>query len=145
MPERKITYEVLEHTADTGFLVKAPSWERLYIDAALALTDTMVKLDTIADKETRHLSIKADNKESLMVKWLNEILFVFERDKFLAHRIVFDSFDGKSISATLSGEGYAPTKHGSVSEIKAVTYHQLELGDKTEPEPHFYAKVFLDL
>lgn len=145
MPERKLTYQSLEHKSDSGFFVEAPSLQRLYIDSASALTDLMVKLDQISDEVKMTLSVEAENKEQLLVKWLNEILFLFEKHKFLSKRIVFNHFDGKKISASLFGEKYNPIKHGHVSEIKAVTYHQLELGMKSQPEHVFYAKVFLDL
>lgn len=142
MPEQKIEYELLEHKADTGFLVVAPSWEQLYVHAALALTDMLVRLDHIREKEKKTLSVKAANKESLLVNWLNEILFLFEKERFLAHRILFEKFDGSEIRAALWGEIYDPARHGHFSEVKAVTYHQLELG---EDEKGFFTRVFLDL
>jgi SHS2 domain-containing protein len=145
MPERKLVYHSLEHKSNSGFSVEAPSLQRLYIDAASALTDLMVKLDLIAEIEKRTLTVEAATQDQLMVKWLNEILFLFEKEKFLSKRIVFNHFDGKKISASLFGEMYRPTHHGHVSEIKAVTYHQLELGMRSEPEHVFYAKIFLDL
>jgi len=145
MPERPIEYQVLEHKADTGFLVKAPSLQRLYIDAALAMTDMRVKLDRISDLEKKTATVSADTRERLLVGWLNEILFLFERHQFLVRRIVFDAFDGKQIRATLWGQTYDPIRHGSLSEVKAVTYHQLQVGDRASPEPHFFAQVFLDL
>jgi SHS2 domain-containing protein len=145
MPERKIEYQTLEHKADSGFQVTAPSLARLYIDAALALTDMMVKLDLIKEVEKRTLSVTGENRDQLMVKWLNEILFLFEKEKILCRRIVFDTFDGKKIAASIHGEKFDPPRHGGISEIKAVTYHQLQLGDKELPEPHFFARIFLDL
>jgi SHS2 domain-containing protein len=135
----------LEHKADTGFLVKAPSLQRLYIDAALAMTDMRVKLDRVTDQERKTAKASAENREGLLVSWLSEVLFLFEREKFLCRRIVFDAFDGKKIQATLWGQTYDPLRHGKISEIKAVTYHQLEIGDREQPEPHFFARVFLDL
>lgn len=145
MPERKLSYQSLDHKSDSGFFLEAPSLQRLYIDAASALTDIMVKLDLIEEKEKRTVTVVAPNKEQLLVKWLNEILFLFEKEKFISKKIVFDFFDGKRIRASLFGEFYQPIKHGHVSEIKAVTFHQLELGMRSEPEHTFYAKVFLDL
>lgn len=145
MPERKIEYQRLEHKADTGFLVKAPSWQRVFTDAALCLTDLRVQLDRISDGEKKTVRVQAEDKERLMVKWLTEVLFLFEKEKFLPKRVVFTAFDGRSIQATLWGESYNPLRHGSVSEIKAVTYHQLELGEVPGGEPLFFARVFLDL
>lgn len=145
MPERKISYQSLEHKSDSGFFVEAPSLQRLYIDAGSALTDLMVKLDLISEDEKKTVTVEADTKEQLLVKWLNELLFLFENHKFLSKRIVFNHFDGKKIVAVLFGETYQPVKHGHVSEIKAVTYHQLELGMLSEPNHVFFAKIFLDL
>ena len=145
MPERKIAYQRLEHKADSGFLVTAPSLARLYIDAALVLTDHLVKLPGISDREREQVKLDAPDKEGLMVKWLSEVLFLFEHKKFLSKRIVFDKFDGVQIQATLWGQKYEPLKHGTISEIKAVTYHQLAVGYEETPEPHFFARVFLDL
>ncbi len=143
MAERRIQYEHLEHKPDSGFKVVAPSLERLYIDAALALTDQMVTLDQIKEDSKQVVTITAPDKEALLVRWLNEILFLFEKHKFLARRITFQSFDGKSIQATLIGDTYEPTRHGHVSEIKAVTYHQLKVGHSDTE--NFFAQVFLDL
>ncbi len=145
MPERKLSYQTLEHKSDSGFFIEAPSLQRLYIDAASALTDLLVKLDLIAEAEKKTLHVEAANKEQLLIKWLNEILFLFEKEKFLSKRIVFNHFDDKKISATLFGDTYQPVKHGHASEIKAATFHQLKLGMKSAPDHVFYAKVFLDL
>lgn len=144
MKPESIDYTPLEHTADSGFLVRAPSWERLYIHAALALTDQMVKLSSISESEKLRVSVEAESKERLMVKWLNEILFQFEKNRFLCKRIVFEKFSLSSIKSSLWGEKYVPSKHGHFSEIKAVTYHQLVLGETLE-EHQFFAKIFLDL
>lgn len=145
MAERRVQYRTLDHKADIGFLVEAPSWERLYVDAALALTDIRVQLDRISERDRKVLKVSADEREALMVGWLNEILFLFEKEHFLARRIVFSNFDLKTINATVWGEHYDPLKHGSLSEIKAATYHQLEIGETEKPEHHFYARIFLDL
>ena len=143
--ERRVQYQHLEHKADTGYLVTAPSLERLYIDAALALTDHLVAQDLIETKDKQTVSVSADTRENLLVRWLNEVLFLFEKHRFLAKRIVFTKFDGKQITATLQGEKYESTRHGHVSEIKAVTFHQLQIGEQATPEPHFFARIFLDL
>lgn len=144
MPERRIEYQQVSHKSDTGYLVTAPSLERLYIDAALALTDQMVKLDLIDTSERRTLSASADNRTALMAKWLSEVLALFDKEKILCRRIVFNQFDGKRIGATVFGQKYDPVRHGHVAELKAVTHEQLQMGDKPEPEPHFFARIFLE-
>lgn len=145
MPERKLQYQTLENKLDIGFFVTAPSLERLYIDAGLSLSDQLVKLDLVEASQKQSVAVSGNTREELMVKWLSEILSLFERHQFVTKRIVFNYFDGEAIRATLWGELHQPIKHGHVSEIKAVPCQQLELGDSSTPEPHFYARVFLDL
>jgi len=144
MPERKPSYHSIHRKAESGFSIEAPSLQRLYIDAASALTDIMVKLDLISEGEKKTITVESDTKERLLVNWLNKVLFLFEKEKFLSKRIVVNHFDGKKISGSLFGELYQPVKHGHVSEIKSVSDHQLELGMRSEPDHLFYAKVFLD-
>ncbi len=143
----KVSYEVLEHKSDTGFMVTAPSFQRLYVNAALALTDMRVSLDLIDTGLKKTVEVSADDKESLMVKWLNEILYLFDAERFLCGVVVITEFSLKKIKATLHGQTYIPTKHGHVSEIKAVTYHQLQIGElnKSENGPEFFARIFVDL
>src|SRR5262245_45978111 len=123
MAERKIQYQALDHKTP-GFVVTAPSWERLYIDAGLSLTDMMVRLDRLDTQERHSLLIMGNSKEELMAVWLSELLALFKNQKFLARRIVFNEFDGKKIKATLWGETYQPVKHGHVSDVKPVSEKQ---------------------
>lgn len=146
MPEAKISYQRLDHKAHLGFQVECPSLERLYIHAALALTDSLVKLDTIHEKEERHtISVQADDRASLLVQWLNGVLALLESHRFLAKRIYFDGFDGKRIRATLRGEKYDPVRHGHVSPTKPITTSQVDVGQHADPNVGFYARVVVDM
>jgi len=145
MPERKIEYQRLEKQRDTGFLVKAPSWQRLYTDAALCLTDLRVQLDRVSDGEKRTMEVVADGKETLMTKWLTEVLDLFQKGGFLPKRVVFTKFDGKSIQATLWGEIYNRLRHGSIPNDKTITCRTLEMGELQGPEPSFFVRVLLVL
>jgi SHS2 domain-containing protein len=40
-----LTYQLIDHTADLGIIVKAPNVENLFIFAAQAMTDLIVKGD----------------------------------------------------------------------------------------------------
>ena len=143
MAERKLTYESLHHKAEGGFLVKAPSLERLYIDAALALTDQWVKLDLILEDHKRALTVKGATREILMVAWLNELMQLFVNHRFISKRITFQKFDGKEIHASLFGEVYTPLKHGTVLRFKAVTEPQVQLGEIHAAELQFFARIGL--
>lgn len=139
MPERLISYQVL----NTGFSVTAPSLERLYIDGALSLTDFLVKLDRIQATDTRQVKVAGSNRDELMVKWVGEILSLFEKDHFLARRIIFRKFDGKQIEATLYGEKFDSIRHGGSPNLRSLVPQGLQITDKMDPEPQFSLRVNL--
>ena len=142
MRERKIAYESVNRASSSGIVVKAPSFQRLYIDSGLALTDWMVKLDLISDNEKETVTLTGENQVGLMANWLNEIVSLFQKKKFLCKRIVFNNFDGKNITATVFGERYQSTKHGHVTELKPFTASQLELSGFSDGE-ELSARIFL--
>ena len=144
MPERRVSYQKLNRNAEDAFSVEAPSLQRLYIDAALALTDMRVALDLVDDLTKLQLTAAGATREKLLLAWLNGILGLFAKENFSPKRIVFDKFDGKEIKATLHGQKYDPLRHGSVSTELTVSSSQLEIGEKAVPEPHYFAKVFLE-
>lgn len=143
MPERKIIYESLKHKADGGFLIRAPSLERLFIDAALSMVDQQVSLDRIQDTKKQVLKIEATTKELLMVRWLEQIQGLMEKNQYLPKRIVFNKFDGKKIEATLFGDSYEALRHGTLSTIKTISCQQLQLEENQNGEMHFFAKIQL--
>lgn len=141
MPERALSYESINNKKHTGFIVTAPSWQRLYIDSALALTDLLVDLDLIKEVDKKVVTATGTTKETLMVSFLNEVSKLFETEKFLAHRVVFNTFDGKNISASLFGETYNAVRHGYASDIKSIHEKVVEMGDSTREENQFFARV----
>ena len=144
MPERKVTYERFQDKAHSGILVKAPSWVRLYIDGALALTDVMARVEAIETKEKHPVTVTGSNAENLMLNWLNEILKAYKTRKFVSRRITFEKFGGNTISATLTGETHDPIRHGLAPEITALDASRLAFGDGLLPEPHFFMKIQLN-
>jgi len=141
MPERALTYESINNKKHSGFIVTAPSWQRLYIDSALALTDLLVDLDLIKEIDKKTVEACGETKETLMVSLLNEVSKLFDTEKFLAHRVVFNTFDGKKITASLFGETYHNVRHGYASDIKSIHEKIVEMGESKREENQFYAKV----
>lgn len=141
MPERQLAYQSIENKKHLGFIVTAPSWQRLYIDTALAMTDQLVDQDLIHERDKKIISVKENNPENLMVTWLNAVLTLFETEKFLAKRIVFNEFDGKKISSILFGEKYDPIRHAHANDIKVAYEKVVEMGDSPTEADHFFAKI----
>jgi SHS2 domain-containing protein len=144
MRERAIDYQAISQKADRGFQLEAPSLERLYIDSALAMTDQLVKLNTIQGSERFEILVESNSREGLLALWLNEILQLFENNKFLPRQIYFSQFNGTKIKATLMGETYNPIKHGHVTKLKSIQTEKLKLGTLNNGENTFFARVLLE-
>jgi SHS2 domain-containing protein len=144
MPELKIDYQKLQQHKEPGVFVEAPSMERLYINAALAITDSLVPLDTIADPDRRTIVVEGADQESLLAAWLDAVFSHMNEGRFLCRRIIFESFDGKKIRATLRGEQYESTRHGHLGTVVLDRDH-IEMGADFEGTPRFFAKVFLGI
>jgi SHS2 domain-containing protein len=115
-------YNEIQHTADWELEVWAPDLPGLFEQAArgmCALQDIQIHPQP---RLARQIEITAPDCESLLVKFLNELLYQNEHDGlgFDAYQI---SVAAEQVQATVSG---AQIAH-QARQIKAVTYHNLEI------------------
>jgi len=143
MPERLLEYQTLNQKIDKGFQIQAPSWERLYIDSALAIPDQLVNLSTLEAQDRFFIKVSALSPQSLLADWLNEVWTLFEEKGFLTKRIYFNSFDGKTIEATLLGELYDPIRHRHIPHLKRLSETETQVGVLSNGETGFFARVYL--
>ena len=142
MNSTPVTYQIIDHTADLGIIVKGLDVKSLFIHAAQAITDLMVEGD-ISDKTAiRDVLVKGEDFPDLMVRWLGEILYLFEGEN-----LIVDSIDIKSISpirlkSTLTLASFDPDHHQVLREIKAVTYHQIDVDQR---DNGWEARVIFDI
>jgi len=113
-------FEELQHTADWELRVWAPNRAELFRQAALGMNALMgLKLQN----EPLHkveLYLSAEDDESLLVGFLNEILFYLEIE-----RIGFEDFPLKLNGNGLIAELWGRPIRSIEKPIKAVTFHNL--------------------
>jgi SHS2 domain-containing protein len=137
-----LDYRTTEHTADVGIEVEAAGLEELFEGAALAMFSIMVDLKGVEQKVERRLLLRSADVEELMFKWLNELIFLCS-----AEALVFSGFDiqhvgERDIVALARGEPIDPEKHNLGLEIKAATYHEL---DVERCEGGWFARAIFDV
>jgi SHS2 domain-containing protein len=120
-----MNYQIIDHTADLGIIVKGPDVKNLFIIAAQAMTDLMVKGDISDRKVIRDIFIEGEDFPDLMVKWLGEILYLFEGENLIVNSIEIKSISPINLKSKLELTSFDPEKHEILREIKAVTYHQI--------------------
>lgn len=121
-------YEILEHPADAKFLARGESLEQAFAHAAQAMFSIMLDVDDCADGTVEQISLQAEDKESLLYDFLDQLIYL--RD--VKSRLYF-SFN-VSINQTESGyelkaeiEGCPLDNVDRYTEVKAVTYNEMEV------------------
>jgi len=88
----------------------------------------IVDLSTVENKEKRVIKVEGDDRESLLVAWLNELLFLVDAQGLVFGSFHIEKWDERShLEASAYGEPIDLKKHQLESEIKACTYHRLEI------------------
>jgi SHS2 domain-containing protein len=116
-----VTYRWVEHTAEIELAIEETSPEGILAEALVALGDVLPE-DRGGDRASREIEIDAPDLPALLAEWLNELVYLAERDGFVAERVERLHLDGTRLSAVVSGSRASPQ-----SLIKAVTYHRLEM------------------
>lgn len=131
MPSQPKNYEYLEHTADIKFIAYGKNLEEVFENAALAMFNVIIDTEKVSEKTAEEIILKSPDLESLLVDWLSELLYLFEVNEIIFKKFRVEEIreeEGEySITARASGEKYYPESHPFETEIKAVTYNQLEV------------------
>lgn len=135
-------YEPLSHTGDLGMLVYGRNLPELFAHAAWALFDLMSDATTIRPVHTQHIDLKGLDLEDLLVRWLSELLYHYDTERFLGSSATFSLLEDTRLRATVQGEWLDPTRHPIDTEIKAVTYHQIAVERRRQG---WQARVIFDL
>ena len=134
------TYELIDHTADVGVKAYGKNLSEAFENAAKAMFDIITDKSEIESVGEYDIKLEAPDLEQLLVDFLSKLLYLNS-----AQNLVFGFFkvdlDEKKITlfAHVFGEKYNISKHKIGSEIKAVTYHMLEVNKK---KPYFVQVIF---
>lgn len=120
-------YELIEHTADIGIRVKGCDLKDLFKKAALAMFDIITQRPKLKRGREEKITIqqKADNLEELFINWLNELLSLSATKELIFEDFNIHNLDENNLEATVTGSNFKNYKINT--EIKAATYHELEL------------------
>lgn len=142
---------LLDHTADTGICVTAPDLPTLFCRAAWGLFSVICDPTNVQPAQMETVELGADDLPALLVRWLSELNFRhITRHRlyaqFAVHELVGPGLPAPlqpappvlatdtsataaaaHLRAEIYGEPFVPGRHTLFTEIKAVTFHGLEL------------------
>ncbi len=125
----KISYELIDHTADFGIRVSGSDAKDLFHNAAMALMDQLLEADTSMQQQPRQIRVEGDDWPDLMVNWLREILFLWVGEELLVRSVHIEALVDNKLISQVHTEMFSPQYHVIKTEIKAVTYHQIQVAD----------------
>lgn len=140
-------WKEIDHTADTGIEVWAESFLNLMLEAGMAISEMTTDIDSIPFEETHQIIVEEEELDLLLVEFLKELLFLQETEDFIP--IGFEKPQhiptGKTMvfSTKAIGGKWVEGKHESLTHIKAVTYHDLQV--RCNKSDEWYAKIIFDL
>ena len=138
----KKAFEIIDHTADVGIIAYGADVEELFSNAALALFSLIAESASVEEKLQLNLKVRSEDRDSLLVEWLNELIYLFDVKHILFSRFEINSLTHNELKATCYGEGFDPMKHKIKTGVKAATYHMLKL-DKNGDS--YKAQIILDI
>jgi SHS2 domain-containing protein len=123
-------WEELDHTADVGVRAFGDTLEQLFTHAAEGMFRIIAGERTVRPLQERSVTVApvpaGEEPDRLLVRFLSELLFLCETERFLFGAFEVD-LSGGGVRAVCRGEEIGPDRSGLGMEIKAVTWHGLSL------------------
>jgi SHS2 domain-containing protein len=124
-------FEILDHTADVGIIAYGADLKQAFANAARALFSLITELDDVEEVLHQDIKLNASDVESLLVAWLNELVYRFDTEGILFKRFDITQLEDTHLEARVYGEKADRSRHNLKTGVKGATYHMLEI-DKAD-------------
>lgn len=134
-----MSYRYLEHATDALIEVKASSLEEAFVLAARSVVETILDMNSVEVKKTRQLRVTGKDLNYLLYNWLEEIIILTITDGFAVKsvKVKIEKNSEYAILADLEGEDIDIKKHHFKVEIKAPTFHLMEIKQDGEVQMRY--------
>ena len=131
-------FEILEHKADLKIRAFGKTKEELFLNILKGMMESM-KPEGLEAGEKRKIEIKSLDLKSLLVDSLSEALYLSQVNK----EVYFEAKFKKFTDSELEGELIGQKVESFGEDIKAVTYHSLDIHQ--EKDGTWQATVLFDI
>ena len=135
-------FKILEHPADVGIEASGASLKEAFEYVATGLMSIILDPSLVEVQESKIIKLRASDPEQLLVRWLSEILYLFDGKGFVPKEFSISALSPTSLTALIRGEQFSATMHRTRLDVKAVTYHQVMV---REENGGACVRVFLDI
>ncbi len=116
-----MTWELIDHTGDVGVAAQAPTLEELFAECARAMFSLLAVAPDPAPTDSDAFPVAGAEPAEELRDFLAELLYRFSAE----HRL-YVAFTAEPGRVSAAWEPYREDRHPLRSELKAVTWHQLE-------------------
>lgn len=122
--ERHATH-TFEHTGELRVRLDAPSAKELFAEALRALAEIALgsKAAPTPLGAPERVTLKARDRDALLVDWMNELVFRSETEKRIFVEVEVDRLSDQEISASVRGREVAELR----TLVKAATLHEVHI------------------
>ena len=120
-------FDIVNHTADVGIIAYGADKSQAFANAARALFSLITELDDVEEVLHQDIELTAPDEESLLVEWLNELIYLFDAKGIIFKRFDITELNNTRLKARSYGERVDSSKHRLKTGVKAATYHMLKV------------------
>jgi SHS2 domain-containing protein len=135
-------FEILDHTADIGLVIYGENLKALFGNAGEAFFHLITDLRKVRRRVERRINIGGESLDRLMVDWLSELLYLHDIENLLFKGFKVESVGKDGLKAIVKGEPFREGFHVIKTEVKAVTYHRIEV---RQENGRWRAQIIFDL
>jgi SHS2 domain-containing protein len=120
-------YRVFGTTADVGVVSSGKDLKEAFENQAAGMFSIMTDMRHVRPVQAFHVEAEGKDPEGLLIAWLNELLFLCDTGRVFLKGFEITYMEHLKLKANAYGEGIDPGRHVVKTEVKAVTYHRLEV------------------
>ncbi len=139
-------YKFIDHTADIAVDVEADSLAELFTASANAWRESITDDKSLIVNREKSLHLMEDTLEVLLVSFLSELNYLFQNNNWLMDSIrsseVYKENNQWVLNAMITGNNFDREKINLKTEIKAVTYHQMNIKNVNEK---YVTRIIFDI
>ncbi len=120
-------YQTIDHTADIGIAVQAENVETLFTEAARAVSELIFGTRLFTATGEIQVKVTGSDWPDLMINWLRELLYLVNGQDMIPGPVGILKLEEFTLDATVPVDNTGCTPHDILNEIKAVTYHQIQV------------------
>jgi SHS2 domain-containing protein len=114
-----------DHTGELAIHLRGDTLGELFTEAGRALAEVMSGREPKGDGAYERVTLQAPDREALLVAWLDELVFLAERDKKIFGDLRIERIADRELVASVRGEPTSELK----THVKAATFHGLKIVD----------------